>query len=70
MGERIATPVTRSLVRNDNFGALVRDGGRFVKRPYGQTTGISTLAVLSPSVAVKRRRPDSPAWTMLCSSPK
>ncbi len=32
--ERIAAPGC-GLVRNDNFGASARDGGRFVKRPYG-----------------------------------
>jgi hypothetical protein len=35
---RIATPVTRSLVRNDSFGASARVRGRFVKRPYGGET--------------------------------
>ena len=35
---RIATPVTRSLVRNDSFGALARVRGRFMKRPYGGET--------------------------------
>ena len=56
---RIATPVTRSLVRNDSIGASARVRGRFVKRPYGrgrESARISGGASPSPTAETERRR--------------